>query len=216
MTDINIDGHYLNCVDEKKLLGVTVTSDLKWDRNVELMTRQANISMRYLHSAKKFFNDTKILKQIYLTWIRNNVEFGAVVWHSSLTQEDNLKLERIQKIAVRVIMGTRYTTYDEGLNKLKLDTLHERRRKICLKFAKNSLKLEQFSKLLPVTNNEHSMRKRNGNKFVTNQHLTERYKMSTIPYLQRILNEDFHEKKKQFKRIMSPVDNNNCYTAGKI
>ena len=37
-----------------------------------------------------------------------------------------------------------------------------------------------------------------------------------IPYLQRILNEDFHEKKKQFKRIMSPVDNNNCYTAGKI
>ena len=51
---------------------------------------------------------------------------------------------------------------------------------------------------------------------MTNQHLTERYKMSTIPYLQRILNEDFHEKKKQFKRIMSPVDNNNCYTAGKI
>ena len=55
-------------------------------------------------------------------------------------------------------MGTRYTTYDEGLKKLKLDTLHERRRKICLKFAKNSLKLEQFSKLLPVTNNEHCMR----------------------------------------------------------
>ena len=24
-------------------------------------------------------------------------------------------------------MGTRYTTYDEGLKKLKLDTLHERR-----------------------------------------------------------------------------------------
>ena len=39
-------------------------NDLKWDRNVELMTRKANMNMRYLHSGKKFFNDTKILKQI--------------------------------------------------------------------------------------------------------------------------------------------------------
>ena len=114
---------YINCVGEKKLLDATVTSDLKWDRNVELMTRQANINMRYLHSARKFFNDKKILKQIYLTWIRNNVEFAAVVWHSSLTQELDLKIERIQKAAVRVIMGNNYTTYDEGLQRLKLDKL---------------------------------------------------------------------------------------------
>ena len=215
-TDINIDGQNLNCVDEKKLLGVTVASDLKWDKNVELMTRQANINMKYLHSAKKFFHDTKILKQIYLTWIRNNVEFGAVVWHSSLTQELELKIERIQKAAVRVIMGNNYTTYDEGLQRLKLDKLSERRRKICLTFAKKSLKLKQFSKLFPLNDNEHNMKKRNGNRYVIKQHLTERYKISTIPYLQRILNEDFHERKKQFKRIMSPVDNNVCYTAGKI
>ena len=207
---------YINCVGEKKLLGATVTSDLKWDKNVELMTRQANINMKYLHSAKKFFHDTKILKQIYLTWIRNNVEFGAVVWHSSLTQELELKIERIQKAAVRVIMGNNYTTYDEGLQRLKLDKLSERRRKICLTFAKKSLKLKQFSKLFPLNDNDHNMLKRNGNRYVINQHLTERYKVSTIPYLQRLLNEDFHERKKQFKRILSPVDINVCYTAGKI
>ena len=55
---------------------------------------------------------------------------------------------------------------------------------------------------------------------VINQHLTERYKKSTIPYLQRLLNKDFNEKRKQFRKIitsvLSPVDNNICYTAGKI
>ena len=70
--------------------------------------------------------------------------------------------------------------------------------------------------ILPLNENEHNMMKRNGNKYVINQHLTERYKVSTIPYLQRLLNEDFHERKKQFKRIMSPVDNNVYFTAGKI
>ena len=60
------------------------------------------------------------------------------------------------------------------------------------------------------------MMKRNGNRYVINQHLTERYKISTIPYLQRLLNEDFKESKKQLKRLLSLVDINNCYTAGKI
>ena len=128
----------------------------------------------------------------------------------------SMKIERIQKAAVRVIMGNNYTTYDEGLQRLKLDKLSERRRKICLRFAKNSLKLKQFSKLFPLNDNEHDMMKRNGNRYLINQHLTERYKMSTIPYLQRLLNEDFNERRKQFKRILSPVDINNCYTAGKI
>ena len=218
--DLQIDGQSLQFVNEKKILGVTMTNDLKWDRNVELMTRKANMNMRYLHSGKKFFNDTKILKQIYLTWIRNNVEFGAAVWHSSLSQDNISRLERIQKASVRVILGNRYTTYEDGLVKLKLDKLSDRREKLCLTFAKNALKLEQFSKLFPLNTHEHDMYKRNPNRYVINQHLTERYKRSTIPYLQRLLNKDFNEKRKQFRKIInsavSPVDNNNCYTAGKI
>ena len=61
---LQIDGQSLQFVNEKKVLGVIMKNDLKWDRNVELMTRKANMNMRYLHSGKKFFNDTKILKQI--------------------------------------------------------------------------------------------------------------------------------------------------------
>ena len=42
--------------------------------------------------------------------------------------------------------------------------------------------------------------------------------MSTVPYLQRLLNEDFKENKKNFQKIIRsvPVDNNVCYTAGKF
>ena len=50
------------------------------------------------------------------------------------------------------------------------------------------MKLKQFSKSFPVNENEHNMVKRNGNKYVT---VTE-----------RILNENFHENRKEFQKIM--------------
>ena len=40
----------------------------------------------------------------------------AVVWHSSLILELDSKIERIQKAAVRVNMGERYTTYRVPIN----------------------------------------------------------------------------------------------------
>ena len=69
---------------------------------------------------------TKIeLKDIYLTFIRSVLEQSAVVWHSSLTQKNIKDLERVQKVAVRIIMGKNYTTYKKGLKFLKLDTLEK-------------------------------------------------------------------------------------------
>ena len=47
------------------------------------------------------------------------------------------------------------------------------------------------------------MRKRGHEKYIVNKALTERYKLSAIPYMQRLLNES--EKKKQ--EILRQIDN---------
>lgn len=72
------------------------------------------------------------------------------MWHSSLTLADRQDLERIQKAAVKVILGKEYTSYDEALSILNLDSLNTRREAMALKFAKGSLKNENFSKLFPL------------------------------------------------------------------
>ena len=50
-------------------------------------------------------------------------------------------------------MKENYSDYKNGLKTLGIETLFERRVKLCLKFAKKCLKIENFRKLFPLTFN---------------------------------------------------------------
>ena len=52
-------------------------------------------------------------------------------------------IERIQKVAIRIIMGKSYTNYKDGLKELKLETLEKRRTMLSLRFAKKCLTHEK-------------------------------------------------------------------------
>ena len=65
-------------------------------------------------------------------------------WNSSLTKKNISDLERVQKSAVRIICGNNYESYSGTLSELGMERLSERRRILCLKFAKKSLKVENF------------------------------------------------------------------------
>ena len=57
-------------------------------------------------------------------FIRTHAEESCTVWNSSLTQGNVKDIERIQKSAVRLIIGNKYTTYLEGLQKPNIQTEH--------------------------------------------------------------------------------------------
>ena len=116
------------------------------------------------------------------------MEQSASVLHSSLAKSNEADLERVQKSALKIILKDRYTDYDEALKKVNLQSLHDRRDFICFKFAKKSLRIENFKKMFPTQKQLHSMKKRNQKKYVENYAQTERYKKSSIPSMQRLLN----------------------------
>ena len=131
----------MDIVDEAKLLGTYITSDLKWDKNCDYLIKEANKKMRLLHilhAASKFVKDRRILTQLYYSHIRCRLEQSAVLCHSSLTLKNILDLERVQKAAIRVIIGHGYESYCQTLKDLNIETLFERREKMCLRFAKKS------------------------------------------------------------------------------
>ena len=68
---------------------------------------------------------------------------------------------------------------------------------ISLKFARNCLNNENFSKLFPLNNQIHGMKVRNHLKYKINRANTERYKNSSIPYMQRLLNDDSKKRKRE-------------------
>ena len=78
--------------------------------------------MQLLYKAASFTNSRQDLKSIYLTYIRSAIEQSAVVWHSSLTKKIRKDLECVQKTAIKVILGSNYTSYKDGLKMLKIQS----------------------------------------------------------------------------------------------
>ena len=127
-------------------------------------------------------------------YVRSILEHSAPVWHSSLTKENKDDLERVQKTALRVILGERFKTYKNALDLLDLQTLDERREQLCLNFAKRAAKHPKLMHLFPLNLKSHQMNTRNVGKYKVQYAHTERLRRSTIIYMQNLLNE--HEQVK--------------------
>ena len=97
--------------------------------------------------------------------IRSKLDQSAVVWHSSLTSKNRYDLERDQKSAIKCILENGYTSYEEALEQLGLETLEKRRDQMCLKFSKQCLKLEKMRGLFPRRKSGHLMEKRSSDVF---------------------------------------------------
>ena len=122
-TDLSVNDKKIEIVKETKLLGTHITNDLKWDKNTSEIVKKANRRMQILTQAASFTTNRQDLKRIYLSYIRSILDQSAVVWYSSLSQKNKRDLERVQKVAVRIIVGKNYTNYKENLLELNLNTI---------------------------------------------------------------------------------------------
>ena len=198
-TQLSVKGENIEIIKEAKLLGTYITDDLKWNRNTSEIVKKAYRRMQLLNRAASFTTSTNDLKHIYLTFVRSILEQSAVVWHSGLSGKNRKDLERVQKTGLKIILGNNFTTYKSGLEMLNLDTLDERRRKICLKFAQNCLKNEKVKSMFPLNFSKHKMKLRKTNKFEVSKQRTRRYEKSAIPYMQELLNNHQNKRRKLIK-----------------
>ena len=187
-TRLDIDGQPLQLVDKTKLLGLVLTSDLKWSENTESLIRRANARMEILRKMSSFNAPVPDMLTAYKTFIRSILEQSCVIWHSSLSQEDREGLERVQKNAFRNILKDSFENYEQSLSCLKMDTLFVRREKLLYSFGKKCQTLEQTKELFPMNEKHYSMNTRHHEEYKVLHTNTERFKNSTVPYIQRMLN----------------------------
>ena len=132
-----------------KLLGVTITADLKWDAHVQNILKQASPSVSLLKLLLKFSCPPKDLLQLYCSFIRPILEFACPVWHFGLSSEHIYKIENVQKRALRIINGEGKVPYHYLLGKFKLTTLAERRNLLCLRFGTKTLSVPRLRSIIP-------------------------------------------------------------------
>ena len=120
--------------------------------------------------------------------IRSIFEQSCVVWHSSLSEENVLDLERVKKAAIY----EKYENYEDGLLRANLESLKERREKLCKSFAIKYVKSEipRINNIFSKRKTKHGMDLRKKEKYEVKFARTNRLKNSSVPYMQRILNTD--------------------------
>ena len=184
-TRIHLNNSLLETIGETKLLGTIISSDLTWHKNSKFLTQKGYQRMTILRNLYEFDIPLEDLVLIYTMYIRSILEYNSNVWFSSITEEEKENLERVQSVACKIILKEEYISYEQALHYLNLQTLEERRQILALRFAKKCAKSDSFCNLFPKNVNRNL---RNPDEYRVKFASTGRLKHSSIPALQRLLN----------------------------
>ena len=198
--NLQLNGNTLNSATRINLLGVIITSDLRWNENTAQICKKANKKFYILRNLGKSRQKTELLLSAWKVLIRPITEYAAPLWQSGLSNKDISKLESLQKKAVGMILGTCYidhkryykvkgqlVSYESALNHLDLLTLAERREVLTTKFAMQTFRNERHKDFFEIKSN---IRHCSRIKPTIQEHTcnTERLKNSSIPVMSSILN----------------------------
>ena len=195
--ELELGNDQLEVVDEMRLLGVIVTSDVKWASNTEHIVKRASNKLWTLRRLKGLGAQNQELVDIYVKQCRNILEFAVPAWHGAIKGAERLDIERVQKGALHIILGEQYDGYQSALDATNLETLELRRNNICLKFAQRAEKDDKHCNWFKPKNNIYTRQK--DDKYWETIARTGRLKNSPIPHLTSLLNKHYQTLPKKKK-----------------
>ena len=137
-----------------------------------------------LRRVKELGGTLEDLKTVYKLQLRCLTEDGCPAFNGALTVENDKNLERLQKVAFRVMLGSSYTGYYNAMETLNLPSLSDRRLKKCTKFALKTAKNPKYKAWFQKMPN----RTRTAKPYYEYYARTERYRKSPLFYLTSLLN----------------------------
>ena len=179
------DGTLVQSTEVSKMLGVMISSNLKWRHNTTYICSKARKKLWLLRRLQPLGLSTSDLFDVYVKEIRSILEYAVPVWHFSITKKEASEIEGIQKIAFRMILGQSYRSYVDACAQLGTVSLKERRLTICQKFTLKNVKSDNC--LFRVVNSDRNLRKRKNlvHEYKCN---TARFQKSSLPSLAKLAN----------------------------
>jgi ribonucleases P/MRP protein subunit RPP40 len=120
-----INGKQLVESDLERDLGIMFSTSLKWKNQVITATNRANQMLDRIKKSFALF-DCKLMRSLYLTFIRPYLELAVPVWCPFLKGDIDM-IEQVQQRATKLIPAIRNLSYENRLSKLELTNLKDRR-----------------------------------------------------------------------------------------
>ena len=124
---------------------------------------------------------------VYKKEVRSLLEIAVPAWHSGLTDSQSQEIERVQKVAMSILLG-KWLPSEQARQILDLEPLATRRENICKRFAKKTLN-SRHSDIFERKPESHSHNLRFKEPFVQAKCNTQRFYDSPVNFMTRILNE---------------------------
>ena len=164
-----IHGANVEIVTSYKYLGTIVDDKLKFTENAQAIVKKGQQRLYFLHKLKSFSVDKSIISLFYKSFIESVLSFSFICWFCNLNVKDKNALERIIRIASKII----------GESQQSLQSFADKQilRKALTILASTNHILRQEFILLP-----------SGKRFRTPVCKTNRHKFSFVPVAVRLLN----------------------------
>ena len=157
-------GTNLEVIYSLKLVGLVISSDLRWQTHIDYTVTRVNKVLWQLTRFKQLGAHRDNLITFYILKVRSILLFGAACYHSALTSDQSQKLEIQQKISLAIILGKDYTSFDQARSLVNLPELKLLRESVCLKWAEKAQSNLHHSHLFP--RNQSLLNTRNRYKFM--------------------------------------------------
>lgn len=177
----------IGCQDSFKALGMNFSNRPTMDEQVRSITKKFRARYWTLRNLKNSGFSTEELVTVYKTMIRPVADYACVVYHSSLTDEQDEALDRLQNHALKCIFGP---LSGRKLRELAgVMTLRARREELCDKFAAKLVENPLFSHWFPIKQTTTSTRNVvKQEKYVEFKARCDRLNNSPLFYFRRRLN----------------------------
>ena len=179
----------LEVIYQLKLVGLVLNSDLNWTDHVDYTISRVNKILWQITRFRQLGATREKLIMLYVLKVRSVLMFGAVAFHSSLTQELSNRLKLQQKKAFKIIRGSKYRSYSNALQLTQLLRLDTLRSEACLWWSLKAQLNPKHADMFPL--NQSTVNTRHRKKFKEYYCHTAKYYKSAIPSMTRSLNEYF-------------------------
>ncbi len=123
--DYKLGNESISKARKEKDLGIIISDDLSPEHHINKITGEAYSVLTRNRIALNYL-DEEMLRKIIETVIRPRLEYAAVVWSPNL-KKHIVKIERVQRVATKMLTSLKDLPYEERLERLNLPTLKERR-----------------------------------------------------------------------------------------
>ena len=137
-------GTYTEVVEEQKILGTIIRSDMRTISNTEYICKRAYTRMWILRRLKALGCPVPELLDVLRQQILSICEGNVAYWGPMITKEESNMLERCLKTALHIIYQERYINFRQVLRLANMKSLKIRRVELITTFSKKAFRHSKF------------------------------------------------------------------------